>query len=415
MKLPFAAFTVATSGVLAAYPGDIVQYWADQGSVLINGSVIGGLQSPPSAWGPAVVHGAVYLAATEARNRSLEYQQLAVSHAAHNSLVWLFHGTRNFGATNAALRRVLPSIGLSANSSEGIAATSAGRDAARRVVTSRADDGINDFVDYVFGPREPGVYQNTSGGNALPDTPQARFVRLFASVGDVSQFQIAPPPSPNSPEYEPYIDRVIARGERNSTVRRPYDTETAYYWRESSISQWTRFANEAIGEFLAEDVEASAKYYAQFYYALANAGFASWYAKYRFNAWRPITAIRFPEIYLSSGRNISNPAWTPLLATPSHQDYTSTHATFGGAAAQVIRSYLGTDEINITVTSNVTVDGVGEVTRTYTSLTEANRENGESRVFGGIHFDFAAEAGNKLGTEVALKTLENFDEFWDEF
>ncbi|KAG8624869.1 hypothetical protein KVT40_006620 [Elsinoe batatas] len=405
MHLKFSVTALATlaSGALAAYPGDIVQYWADQGGVLINSSIIGGLQSPPSAWGPAVVHGAVYLAATEASNRSLEYQQLAVSHAAQNALVWMFHGTRNYGPTNATLRRVIHQIGISPNSSDGTAAIKAGRAAAARVVTARADDRINDFVDYTFGPREPGVYQNTSGGDSLPDNPQARFVRLFGSVGDVEQFEIDGPPDPRSPEYEPYIDRVIAQGERNSTVRRPYDTLTAYYWRESSISQWTRFANGAIGQSLATDVPASAKFYAQFYYALANAGIASWQAKFQYNAWRPITAIRFPEVYLSSGRNISNPTWTPLLTTPSHQDYTSTHATFGGAAVEVITSYLGTDEVNITVTSNVTIDGIGEVTRTYTSLREATRENGESR------------AGDKLGTEVARRTLEVFDEGWDGF
>lgn len=79
-------------------------------------------------------------------------------------------------------------------------------------------------------------------------------------------------------------------------------------------------------------------------------------------------------MYLASGRSVYNPTWTPLLNTPAHQDYTSTHATVGAAAAHVIRAYLGTDEVNVTVSSNVTVDGVGVVTRSYTSLAEANKE-----------------------------------------
>ena len=84
----------------------------DQTAILVNGSIIGGLQSPPSAWTPAIVQGAQYLAALKSKNESLAFQQLAVSHAAHNTLAWIFHGTRNYAATDKALKSVLPLIGL---------------------------------------------------------------------------------------------------------------------------------------------------------------------------------------------------------------------------------------------------------------------------------------------------------------
>ncbi|PQE16199.1 VaNADium chloroperoxidase protein [Rutstroemia sp. NJR-2017a BVV2] len=389
-------------------------YLADQTNVLANSTVIGGLQSPPSGWVGAIVHGAIYQAATTAAGKSHGFQQLAVSHAAHNALIWVFHGTRNYAPTNVVIRHVIPLIGLTGKDSE--AAIEVGREAARKVITARTDDKINDFVDYIFQTPAPGVYQNTSGGAAFPDTPQARFVRLFADVGDVSQFKVAPPPDPRSPEYEEPLEYVKAQGARNSTVRRPFDTETAYYWRESSISQWTRFANAAVGNSLANDVFKSAKYYAQLNYALANAGIAAWHAKYQYNAWRPITAIHYTDTYLSSGKSVYDPNWTPFLTpTPSHQDYVSTHATFGSAAAQAIRNHIGTDAVDITVSSNVTVDNVGVVTRHYTNLTYATVENGDSRVFGGIHFSFASVAGNKLGTEVAVRTLEKFEKSWDKY
>lgn len=111
--------------------------------------------------------------------------------------------------------------------------------------------------------------------------------------------------------------------------------------------------------------------------------------RYRDNYWRPITAIRYPGTYLSSGRSISSPNWTPLLSpTPSHPDYTSTHATFGGAAAQVIANFNGGDKIDVIISSNVTVENVGVITRRYTNLTYANWENGESRVLGGVSSNF---------------------------
>jgi hypothetical protein len=138
--------------------------------------------------------------------------------------------------------------------------------------------------------------------------------------------------------------------------------------------------------------------------------------RYKYNSWRPVTAIQFPGIWLQSGDNVTQADWTPLLVpTPSHQDYVSTHATFGGSAAQVIRVYNGGDSINATWSSNVTLNSRGVITRTFSNLTEAAIQNGQSRVFGGIHFPFAAPAGIQLGTDVAVATLENFDDFWNTF
>lgn len=102
-----------------------------------------------------------------------------------------------------------------------------------------------------------------------------------------------------------------------------------------------------------------------------------------------MTAIRYPEIYLKSGKSVTDPTWDPLLLpTPNHQDYLSTHATFGGAAGAVIRAWNGGDQVNVTLSSNVTIDNVGVVTRRITSLAAAVKENGDSRVFGGVSLFF---------------------------
>lgn len=180
------------------------------------------------------MHAAIYQAAVKSEQKPKEFQQLAVSHAAHNALIWVFHGTRNYGPTNAALRHVIPLIGLTGKDAE--SPTAVGREAARKVITARSDDGSNNFVDYVFETPAPGVYQNTTGGAAFPDTPQFRYTKLWGSVGDVSQFEIDPPFDPESKEFEDPLEKVKAFGKRISTVRTAYETETAYYWRESSIS-----------------------------------------------------------------------------------------------------------------------------------------------------------------------------------
>jgi len=98
-----------------------------------------------------------------------------------------------------------------------------------------------------------------------------------------------------------------------------------------------------------------------------------------------VTAIHYPDIWVASGRNISDPSWTPLLRpTPSHPDYVSTHSTFGGAASTVLRAWNKGDRINASLSSNVTLDNRGVITRTFTSLKEAAEENSKSRVFGGV-------------------------------
>lgn len=180
---------------------------------------------------------------------------------------------------NSKLQAILGPIGLNASSSDAVKATQIGRESAHTVIVARADDGINNFVDYEQKPAAPGVYQATPGGQPIPDTPQAQFIRLFGGLGDVKRFRAPSPPNVTSPEYEPFLNYVKAQGERNSTVRKPYDTETAYYWRESSPIAWNRVASAVVGNKLATDVLASAKFYAQLNYALANAAIASWDSK----------------------------------------------------------------------------------------------------------------------------------------
>lgn len=128
---------------------------------MVNGTIIGGLPSPPSGWYEAIVQGAVYLAADDSSEENLAFQQLAVSHAAHDSLLWAFHGTRLYATVNSKLKAILPAIGLDANTKEGRRAIRIGRNSARDAVIARADDGINNFVDYTQQPAYPGVYQAT--------------------------------------------------------------------------------------------------------------------------------------------------------------------------------------------------------------------------------------------------------------
>lgn len=418
--MKFSILIAASSAVVAnaVYSGDIVQYWVDQSALLTNNTLIGGLQSPPSGWFEAIVQASIYVTALQTRNESLAFQQLAVSHAAHDSLTWTYHGSRNFGNIFKATQDILVKINISESDDQYWRAAAIGRKAAIRVTNARQDDKLNNFVNYVYKPAAPGVYQRTPGSPFVaPDTPQARYLRPFGGVGDITKFRAPPPPSVNSSDYEAIVEYVIAQGERNSTVRTAYNTETAYFWRESSPIMWNRFAHNVVGNRYATDVTTSAKFYLQLNYALANAAIASWDSKAFYNAWRPITAITRTDIWLPSGKNISIPSWTPLLSpTPNHQDYTSTHANFGAAAATVIKKWNnGSDAIDIQLSTNGTGAGLGVITRRYTSIQQAVKDNGDSRIYGGIHFQFASDVGSEVGKAVGMATLEAFDANWDQF
>jgi hypothetical protein len=137
---------------------------------------------------------------------------------------------------DSALRNVLPQIGLDQSSSKYKKATKIGQKAAAKVTAKRADDRINNFVDYVFGPNEPGVYQATPGGRPLPDTPQAVYLRPFGGIEDITEFRAPAPPEATGEGYEKWVLEIIEIGALNSTVRTEEETEIAYFWFESSVA-----------------------------------------------------------------------------------------------------------------------------------------------------------------------------------
>lgn len=219
LTIGLTALTALSSSASAQYFGDIVQYWIDQSASLVNGTVIGGLPSPPSGWFEAIVQGAVYLAATKSVNESLAFQQLAVSHAAHDSLHWTFHGTRLYPTIDLRFSTIAKQIGIDLKSDEALHAREIGESAAVTATVARANGGIHHYVAYEQQPEEPGLYQARPGGPAVPDTPQAQFLRPFGGLGDISKYRAPPPPAADSPEFEEFLVQVYEQGGNESSQR----------------------------------------------------------------------------------------------------------------------------------------------------------------------------------------------------
>src|SRR6266404_2318905 len=160
--------------------------------------------------------------------------------------------------------------------------------------------------------------------------------------------------------------------------------------------------------------------------AMADAGIAAWETKYFYKFWRPVAAIREADAGTGpSGLGDGNPAtvgdatWMPLGApadnsdetnfTPPFPAYTSGHATFGGALFETLRRFYGTDHIRFTFVSDefngVTKDQFGNtrplIPRTFETLSQAEDENGQSRIYLGIHWRFDKVNGIRQGEQIA--------------
>ena len=145
--------------------------------------------------------------------------------------------------------------------------------------------------------------------------------------------------------------------------------------------------------------------------AMGDAGIAAWTAKYTYNLWRPITAIRLADTD-GNPATVADPTWTPLGApgapgtpsfTPPFPAYVSGHATFGSALFTVLAEFYGTDNVHFTIGS----DELPGVTRSYSSFSQASMENGWSRIYLGLHYWFDETNGFALGASIAKDVVAN--------
>jgi hypothetical protein len=117
--------------------------------------------------------------------------------------------------------------------------------------------------------------------------------------------------------------------------------------------------------------------------ALFDAFISCWDEKYRSNFVRPETAIN----------KYVNEEWRPYIQTPPFPSYTAGHATISAAAAEAMTNWFG-DNLTFTDTSSLEF---GIKSREIKSFRDAAKEAAKSRMYGGIHYRFDVEEGNKCG------------------
>jgi RHS repeat-associated protein len=302
---------------------------------------------------------------------------------------------------NAALTRTLSTITDGAGKTAGI---ELGNAVADQIFALRSKDGVKTQVPYQ-NSNEIGKWQPSLpnfGGALYPQWPQ---VTPFALVSG-SQFRPNGLPSLNSAEYTAAFNEVSQLGARNSTVRTADQTQIAQFWSDGSgtytpVGHWNQIAG-TVASVKGTSIIETARLFAQLDVALADAGIAAWDAKYTYNTWRPITAIR--DAALDGNANTTaDPNWQPLIDTPPFPEYVSGHSTFSAAAAAVLGKTFG-DSFQFQ-SGSVTLPGTS---RSFTSFTDAAAEAGQSRIYGGIHFQFSNRDGLTLGKSIGDYVADRF-------
>ena len=268
---------------------------------------------------------------------------------------------------------------------------------AQRVFESRAADGSTGVDPY--RPRtQPGVYVPTATMVAAT-WPTLRPLVLERR----DQFRPGPPVALASPEWASDYNEVKTYGARNSTLRTPEQTETAKFWLMTGPQAYHPIVRQLI---LARHLKLvdSARFMAAFAVAMTDAYIAVFEAKYHYEFWRPITAIRNGDIDGNPATEI-DPSWQPLDTTPQHPEYPCAHCLLSGAAAALIESYGGLRDVQEISLTSPTAPGI---THRWSSLDAFTNEVANARVWAGFHYRSSGRVGTAMGRDVGRYVAANF-------
>jgi len=376
------------------------------------------------------------------RARSETSMNSAIAQAAHDTLVALFPSQK--AAFDQELANELSQIPNNRPKADGIAL---GRSAASAILSVRANDGSQYAeprvgIDFITG-NDPGKWRQDPISQ-LPIALGAYWGAVTPFVIQSShQFRAPSPPALNSAEYTAAYNEVKSvggDGVTTTTSRTAEQTQIGIFWAYDgtpSLCAPPRLYNQItmhIADQMGTTSNAAelARLLALVNVAMADACISTWESKYFYQYWRPVTGIRESDpgtgpTGLGDGNpaTVGDPAFSPLGApasnlsgpnfTPPFPSYPSGHGAFGGALFQTLRKFYKTDNIAFTFVSDelngVTRDNTGNVRplvpRSFASLSQAEEENGQSRIYLGIHWAFDKTEAIAQGRRVADYVFAN--------
>ncbi len=212
---------------------------------------------------------------------------------------------------------------------------------------------------------------------------------------NAAQFRPGPPPALTSALWARDYNEIKLVGSATSTVRTPEQNAIAQFWA-TALPNVHMGVVHSVAIARGREVTRNARLYAAVTAALNDAEIAVLEAKFHYNFWRPITAIR-------NGDRDDNPAterdpdWTPLIATPLHPEYPCAHCVIASTIATVIRAEVGREPLPILISTSNTAPGVS---RQWTRTEDVVKEVSEARILDGVHYRNSTEVGNRMGAQV---------------
>jgi hypothetical protein len=343
-----------------------------------------------------LVHVAIYDAVTSINGRYEQFKvtpahlrpasrDAAAIAAAHGVLVRLLPSQR--AALDAARQSSLGAIRDGVKKDNGIAI---GEEVASLLL--EIHDGVIPTVTYIPG-LGPGVWQPTPPGFANALLPGFAQVTPFA-LTSASQFRPGPPPALSSSLWARDYNEVKAFGVETGSLRIPEQTEIGRFYTEHAVAQYSRaFRRYAIENGL--DVRKTARFFAMANTTILDSQIACWDAKFHYNFWRPVTAIR-------AGDTDGNPAtapdagWIGLAGTPPHPEYPAAHGCWTSATARMLELFNGTNLVHFSLDSTMT-----GTTHVFENTDDLRAEIIDARVYGGMHYRNSVEVGARMGESVA--------------
>ena len=393
LHLLAAAFALVL--VCPSAQGDVISDWN-----LAATNATANIGSPAQARALAIAHGAAFDAVNSIQPRFMPYIKEFSALA----------GTSADAAAAAAMYAVLSAIVPAQKAAFDVAyqsivnkipdgearerGISFGNEVARAYLEARSKDGMSATAEFK-PPPGVGQWRATPPSNAPMALPHLADVVPFTTK-DFGYLKVKGPPALDSAEYARDVEEIRQIGSRHSTTRTADQTASAIFWYISTPVPWQAAARAAAQKMNLGLVE-NARLFALMNMAGADAYIAGWQIKKKTNFWRPVTAIR-------EAMSNADPSWEPLLGTPPHPDYPSGHNIYSGAMAEVVRRVIGTDQLSF---GTALVLPTGPLPRSWTSLSDAEKDVMGARIWAGIHFRTADEHGIELGHAVAENAVSS--------
>jgi hypothetical protein len=259
-----------------------------------------------------------------------------------------------------------------------------GEQSATAIVASCADDRA--VAPNAYRPHTTaGVYVPTVSP-AVPHWGKRR--PWVMTSGD--QFRPGPPPSLASDVWKRDFDEIKSMGGLNSSKRTPEQTAIARFWEATAPAVYWPVAR-SVATAPGRDVTDNARLLAMAAMAMDDALIAVFDAKYTYNFWRPITAIR------NADGDARDSGWTPFIDTPMHPEYPCAHCILSASLGSVLRAEIGDGPAPKLSSSSSTASGA---VRTWNTVDDFMQEVALARIYDGVHYRNSTEVGTAMGLKV---------------